>query len=93
MVQGQMKGIHLFCIKFTDSFPINYTTLNLATYLEVALGNTKYHHEDGGIPNIGITLVLLDNGSRTDERDPSIVYKLSRKFDHKLHYFEADQCL
>jgi hypothetical protein len=55
----------------------------------VALGNTKYHHQDGGIPNIGITLVLLEHGSRTDERDPSILYKLSGKFAHKLHYFKV----
>jgi hypothetical protein len=67
-----MKGIHLFFINFPDSLPIKYTTSNLATYLEVALRSTKYHHQDGGIPNTGIRLVLLDNGSMVDERDPSI---------------------
>jgi hypothetical protein len=65
-----MKGIHLLFINFPDSLRINYTTLKLATYLEVALGITQYHHQDGGIPNTGITLILLDYGSRTDGRDP-----------------------
>jgi hypothetical protein len=77
MVEGQMTGIHLFCINFPDSLPINYTTLKQATYLEVAFGNTKYHHQDGGIPNTGITLVLLDHGTSAYNRDSSILYKLS----------------
>jgi hypothetical protein len=64
--------------------PIPYTTLKLATDLEVAFGNTKYHHQDGGIPNTEITSILFDNGSRTDERGPSILYKLSGQFGHKL---------
>jgi hypothetical protein len=51
MVEGQMKGILLFCINFLDSLPISYTILKQATFLEVAFGNTKYHHQDGGIPN------------------------------------------
>jgi hypothetical protein len=51
---------------------MNYTTSILATYLEVLLGHIKYHHQDGYIPNAGITLVLLDHGSMVDERDPSI---------------------
>jgi hypothetical protein len=85
MVQGQMQGIHLFCLIFTDGLPLTYTTLKVATYLEVAFENTKYHHQDGGIPNIGIMLVLLEHGSRTDARDPSILNKLSRQFAHKLH--------
>jgi hypothetical protein len=55
-----------------NSFPMNYTTPNLATYLEVVLGSTKYHHQDGDIPNTGSRLVLLDHGSMVDERDPSI---------------------
>jgi hypothetical protein len=41
MDQGQVKGIHLLFITFPDSFPINYTTLMLATYLEEAFGNMK----------------------------------------------------
>jgi hypothetical protein len=64
-------------ITFLASLPINYTTSNLATYLEVALGSSKYHHQDGGIPNTGIRLVLLDHGSMVDERDPSIYFNLS----------------
>jgi hypothetical protein len=51
----------------------------------VALGNTKYRQQDGGIPNTGITSILFDHGSRTDERDTSILYKLSGQFAHKLH--------
>jgi hypothetical protein len=38
----------------------------------VALGSTTYHHQDGGIPNTGIRLILLDHGSMAYERDPSI---------------------
>jgi hypothetical protein len=38
------------------------TTLKQATYLEVPLVNTEYHHQDGSIPDIGIALVLLDHG-------------------------------
>jgi hypothetical protein len=72
MSHGQMEGNHLFLILFTDSLPMNYTTSNLATYLEVALGRTKYHQQDGDISNTGIRLVLLDHGSMVDERDPSI---------------------
>jgi hypothetical protein len=34
-------------------------------------------------------LVLLDHGSRTNERDPSILYNLSREFAHELHFFEV----
>jgi hypothetical protein len=80
-----MKGIHPFFIIFQESLPINCTTLKLATYLEEALGNTKYHHQDHGIPNTICMSVLLDNGSRTNERDPSIFYNLSGEFAHKLH--------
>jgi hypothetical protein len=72
MAQVKMKGMHLFFIIFHESLPINYTTLKLATYLEEALGNKKYHHHDSGIPNTGLMLDLLDHGSRTNERDPSI---------------------
>jgi hypothetical protein len=39
----------------------------------VVLGSSKYHHQDGGITNTGIRLVLLDHGSMVDERDPSIL--------------------
>jgi hypothetical protein len=84
-----MKGIHLFFITFPASSPINYTTSNLATYLEVALGSSNYHHQDGGIPNTGIRLVLLHNGSMVNERDPYICYNLSWKFAHELHYFKV----
>jgi hypothetical protein len=35
---------------FLDSLTMNNTTLQLTTYLEVARGNTKYNHQDGGIP-------------------------------------------
>jgi hypothetical protein len=49
-----MKRINLFCITFPTSRPINYTTSNLATYLEVALGSSKYHHKDGGISHTEI---------------------------------------
>jgi hypothetical protein len=34
-------------------------------------------------------LVILDHGSKTNERDPSILYNLSREFAHELHYFEV----
>jgi hypothetical protein len=56
---------------------------------EVTFENTKYNHQNGGIPNIGITLVLLNRGSRTVERDLYILYKLSGQFAHKLHYFQV----
>jgi hypothetical protein len=89
MDQVQMKGIHLFIIIFPETLPINYTTLKLATYLEVALGNTKYHHQDSGIPNTGFMLILLYHGSRTSERDPYMYNNISGEFAHKLHYFEV----
>jgi hypothetical protein len=54
-----MKGVHIFCITFPASIPINYTTSNLTTYQEVALGSSKYHHQYGGILNKGIRLVVL----------------------------------
>jgi hypothetical protein len=57
--------------------------------LEVALGNTRYYHHDSYIPDTGFMLVLLDHGPRTNERDPSILYNLSRDFAHELHYFEV----
>jgi hypothetical protein len=75
-------------ISFPASLPIKYTTSNLDTYLEVALESSKYHHQDGGILNTGIRLVLLDHGSMVDERDPSIFYNLSWQFAHELHYFK-----
>jgi hypothetical protein len=34
-------------------------------------------------------LVLLDDGSMVDERDPSIFYNLSWKFAHELHHLKA----
>jgi hypothetical protein len=84
-----MKGIHLFFVSFPGILPINYTTSNLATYLEVVLGSSKYHHHDGGIPNSGSRLVLLDHGSMVNERDQSIVYRLSWQFALELHYFKV----
>jgi hypothetical protein len=60
--------------------------LSFSASLDVALGNMKYHHQESGIPNTGFMLVLLDHGSRKNERDTSI-YNLSREFSHKLHYF------
>jgi hypothetical protein len=88
MARGQIKGIHLLFILILNSFTMNYTTSNLATYLEVVLGRTKYRHQDGDIPNKGIMLFLLDHGLMVDERDPSIFYTLSEQFDHELHYFK-----
>jgi hypothetical protein len=58
---------------FPDSLPINYTTLQLATYLEVARESTTYNHQDGGIPNKGTGLVLLDHGSMVDQSDHSFL--------------------
>jgi hypothetical protein len=77
-----------FFITFPASLPINYTTSNLATYQEVVLGSSTYHHHNGGIPNAGIRLVLLDHGSMVDERDPSIFHNLFCQFAHELHYFK-----
>jgi hypothetical protein len=74
-------------IIFPESLPMNYTTLKLATYLEEALGNTKYHHQDSGIPDTIFMAVLLDHGSRTNKRDPSIFYNLSREFANIVYYF------
>jgi hypothetical protein len=56
---------------------MNYTTLKLATYLEEALGNKKYHHLGGGIPNTRLMSVLFDHGSSKNERDASFFYNLS----------------
>jgi hypothetical protein len=67
-----MKGMHLFFIIFLERLPINYTTLKLATYLEDALGNKKYHHLGSGIPNTRLISILFDHGSMTNETDPSI---------------------
>jgi hypothetical protein len=72
-----MKGIHLLFITFPDNLPIKSTTLKLANYLEVALGSTTYHHQDGGIPNTVFRLLLLDHGTMVDERDPSIFINLT----------------
>jgi hypothetical protein len=73
--EGQLKGNHLFTAIFCQSLPINYTTLKLATYLEVALGNTKYHHQDSDITNKRFMFVLSDHGARTTKRDPSVLNK------------------
>jgi hypothetical protein len=61
----------------------------LATFPEVASGSSTYDHQDGGIPNTGIGLVLLDHGSMKNERDPSIFNKLYLQFAHELHYFKV----
>jgi hypothetical protein len=53
------------------------------------LGNKKYHHQDRGIPNTRCMSFLLAHGSRTNERDSSIFYNLSKEFAHKLHYFKV----
>jgi hypothetical protein len=74
-------------ILFLNSLTMNYTTSNLATYLQVVLGRTQYHHQDGDIPNPGIMLVVLYHGSWTNGRDPYICCTLSRQFDHELHCF------
>jgi hypothetical protein len=60
--------------------------LSWAIYQEVVLGSSKYYHQDGGIPNTGIRLVLLDHGSMLDERDP---YILSGQLTHELHYLKV----
>jgi hypothetical protein len=73
MAPGQMKGINLCDINFHESLPMNYTTLKLATDLEEASGNTKYHHQDSVIPNTVFILIFFDHGSMTNERDPSIL--------------------
>jgi hypothetical protein len=72
IAQGQMKGTPLYFIIFPDNLPMNCNTLELATYLEEALGITKYHHQDNDISNIRFMSVLLDHGSGTNERDTSI---------------------
>jgi hypothetical protein len=59
-------------ILFQDSLTINCTTSNLATYLEVVLGCTKYHHKDSDIPSTQFMWLLLYHGSWTNGRDPSI---------------------
>jgi hypothetical protein len=76
-------------IIFTECLPINYTTLKLATYLQEALGITAYHHQNHSIPNTRFMSDLLDHGSSTNERNPSIVYSLYGVFAHKLHYFKV----
>jgi hypothetical protein len=61
----------------------------LVTDLKEILGNTKYHHQCGGIPETGFMLVLLDHGSMTNERDQSSFYNLSIEFAHKIQYFDV----
>jgi hypothetical protein len=84
-----MTGIHLLFITFLASLPINYTTSNLATFPEVSLGSSKYHHQDGVIPILGIRLVLLDRGSIVNETDLSILYTLFWQSYLELHYFKV----
>jgi hypothetical protein len=91
MASWQMEGIHLFFILFLNSLTMNYTTSNLATYLEVVLGRTKCNQQDGDTTNTWIWLVLLDPGWMVDERDPSIFYTLSEQFEHELHLIGAGQ--
>jgi hypothetical protein len=59
-------------IAFPESLTINYTTLKLATDLEEAFGNSKYHHPGSGIPNTGFMSVLLDHGWLKDKCQGSI---------------------
>jgi hypothetical protein len=84
-----MKGIHTIFLILLECLPIDYTTLELATYLEEVLGNMKYHHQDRGIPNTRFMSALLDHSSRTNRRDPSIFNNLTGEFAHKLHYFKV----
>jgi hypothetical protein len=58
-------------------------------YVEETLEITKYHHQDSGIPSTRLMPVLLNHGSITNERDPSIFHNLSGEFAHKLHYFKV----
>jgi hypothetical protein len=64
---------------------MNYTTSNLDSYLEVVLGRTTYHRQDGDIASTQFMWILLYHVSWTNERDPSILYTLSEQFDHEVH--------
>jgi hypothetical protein len=75
-----MEGLHLLFITFLDSLAIHYTTLKLPTYLEVALVITTYHHQDGEITSRRIGMILFDNGSMVDGRDPSIFINFPDSF-------------
>jgi hypothetical protein len=87
-LMDKWKGsIYFYTLSRQFDHELHY--LNLATYLEVVLGRTKYHHQDGDISNKVIGLILLDHGSMVDERDPSIFNTLSKQFDHELHYFKV----
>jgi hypothetical protein len=55
----------------------------------MALGSSKYNHQVGGIPIMGIMLFLLDHGSMVNERDPSILYTISWQSYLELHYFKV----
>jgi hypothetical protein len=68
----KMTGFHLSFKIYLESLPINYSTLDFATCLEEALGITGYHHQDHGIPSSRFMSVLLDPGSRLNERGASI---------------------
>jgi hypothetical protein len=71
--------------------PINYTTLKFGHLSRSSIfGNTKYQHQDSGIPNTHITWLILNHGSMTDERYPSIFNKLFGYFAYKLHLFKVD---
>jgi hypothetical protein len=63
--------------------------LSFSASLKVALGSTKYHHQDSGIPNIEITSILLDHGSRTDGGYPYTFSTLSRQFPNESHFFRV----
>jgi hypothetical protein len=56
-------------INLSDFCPYITLLRSLATYLEVALGNTTYQHQDSGITNTYIAWNLLNHVSMTDERD------------------------
>jgi hypothetical protein len=69
---------------------INYTTLKIATSLEVDWGKIEYQHTDSGIPDAQIMWLLLSIFLMT-EKVLCTVYTISGYFGHKLHYIEALQ--
>jgi hypothetical protein len=90
MAQGQMEGIHLFCITFPGSLPMNYTTFELGHLPRGGMRKKRiptpaqWHCKQ----NKTFLWLPLNNWSMTDERDPSILYNLSGQLTHELHYFK-----